>query len=71
MSEFEVGTVVTNEENGHVFEYVYDPVKGKRDWRALDAPPILELMFGDEDGEIRFSNEEIVQRIAEGKMLIK
>lgn len=67
-----VGTIVQSTKFGDEQDakYQLSPEPGKNEWLALDVPPLLSLVFGDEDGEIRFPNEDIEQRIAEGSMRV-
>lgn len=67
-----VGTIVQSTKFGdeNDAKYQLSPVEGKPDWVALDVPPLMKMLFGDEDGEIRFPSGEISQRIAEGSIRV-
>lgn len=71
MSKYAVGTVVQSVIVESV-KYEFAPRDEHDDcpWRAVDAPAILTLLMGDENNEIRFTDEDISENIEEGELVV-
>ncbi len=71
MSAHVEGTIIQSTENGAVkYEYAPRDTQDDRPWRAIDVPPILLLLMGDENNEVRFNVEDIQKSIDDGRRII-
>ena len=71
MSEYAVGTIVQNTIVGEA-KYEYDPreAQDERPWKAIDVPPILLMLMGDENKEVRFDIDDIQESIDDGELVV-
>ena len=71
MSAHVEGTIIQSTEVEAVkYEYAPRTAHDDRPWRAIDVPPILFLLMGDENNEVRFNAEDIQERIGDGELII-
>ena len=70
MSAHVEGTIIQSTENGAVkYEYAPRTANDDRPWRAIDVPPFLLLLMGNENNEVRFNAEEIQEGIDDGELI--
>ena len=71
MSEHAVGTVVQSTIIDAVkYEFAPRDAQDDRPWKAIDVPPILILLMGDENNEIRFAADDIQENIDDGELVV-
>ena len=71
MSKYAEGTIVQHNENEVVKYHLNSRTEGDdRPWEAIDVPPILILLMGDENNEIRFTDEDISEDIESGELIV-
>lgn len=71
MSAHVEGTIIQSTEVEAVkYEYAPRDAQDDRPWRAIDVPPILLLLMGDENNEVRFNVEDIQESIDDGELII-
>ena len=71
MSTYAEGTIVQSTEIAAVkYEYAPRDAQDDRPWRAVDVPPILLLLMGDENKEIRFGADDIQESIDDGELVV-
>lgn len=71
MSAHVEGTIVQSTEIAAVkYEYAPRTANDVRPWRAVDVPPILLLLMGDENNEVRFNVVDIQESIDDGELII-
>ena len=71
MSTYAEGTIVQSTEIAAVkHEYAPRDAQDDRPWRAVDVPPILLLLMGDENKEIRFGADDIQEGIDDGELVV-
>ena len=71
MSKYGEGTIVQHNEVEAVkyrlnsrTEWDYRP------WEAIDVPPLLALLMGDENNEVRFTDDDISEAIETGELIV-
>ena len=70
MSAHVEGTIIQSTEVEAVkYEYAPRTAHDDRPWRAIDVPPILFLLMGDENNEVRFNAEDIQERIGDSELI--
>ena len=70
MSTYAEGTIVQSTVVETVkYQYAPRDAKDDRAWRAVDVPPILLLLMGDENNEVRFNAEDIQESIDDGELI--
>lgn len=71
MSKYAEGTIVQHNEIEEV-KYQLNPREDgdKRPWQALDVPPLLAMMLGDETNDLRFTDEDISEVIESGGLAV-
>lgn len=69
MSKYAEGTIVQSTVVESVkYQYAPRDAQDDRPWRAVDVPPILIMLMGDENDEIRFDDEDIQENIDAGEL---
>lgn len=69
MSKYVEGTTVQHNEVGTVKYRLNSRKEGdERPWVAIDVPPILTMLMGDDSHEVRFTEEDISEGIKSGEL---
>lgn len=69
MSTYAEGTIVQSTKvAGAKYEYAPRTTNDDRPWRAVDPLGILVHLMGDEVGEIRFDDQDILLGIHDGEL---
>lgn len=71
MSKYAEGTIVQHNEVEAVKYRLNSRTEGdERPWEAIDVPPILAMLMGDENNEVRFTDEDISEDIETGELIV-
>lgn len=71
MSAHVEGTIVQNTKIAAVkYEYAPRTANDDRPWRAIDVPPLIQLLVGVEGDGVRFNAEDIQESIDAGGLII-
>lgn len=71
MSKYAEGTIVQHNEVDTVkYRLNSREVGDDRPWEAIDVPPILVMLMGDENNELRFHDTDISESIEAGDLIV-
>lgn len=71
MSKYAEGTIVQHNGVAAVRYRLNPRTEGdERPWEAIDVPPILVKMVGDENNEVRFTDDSISGDIETGVLIV-